>query len=79
MTSTSPAPVVHPYNRGLRAWIDAGAELADCTTPDTADIGAYAHGLVIPGGSHPVHGERRFAFNAGWTWDSDRRGWQRTA
>jgi len=51
----------------------------DCTSPFTAEIGQYAHRLVIPGSIHPVHGERRFAFNAGWTWDAERHGWQRTA
>jgi hypothetical protein len=42
-------------------------------------VGEYAHRLVIPGTIHPVHGERRFAFNAAWTWDAERHGWRRTA
>ena len=78
-SAAPPDAIVHPYNRGLRAWIDAGAELADCTAPDTATIGAYAHRLAIPGGSHPAHGERRRGINRDWTWDADRHGWQRTA
>jgi hypothetical protein len=77
--SAPPDAIVHPYNRGLAAWIDAGADLADCTAPATAEIGEYAHRLAIPGASHPVHGERRAGLGRAWTWDADRHGWRRTA
>jgi hypothetical protein len=79
MTSLSRAPEPHPYNRGLAAWIDAGADLAGCTSPSTAAIGAYAHRLAIPGPSHPAPGERRWTPYRAWTWDADQQAWRRTA
>ena len=80
--NSTPSPVdalMAHYNRGLRAWIDAGADLADCTAPATAELGDYAHRLAIPGPSHPVHGERRAGLGRAWQWDAGRHGWRRTA
>jgi len=78
MTSTASAvdALMAHYNRGLAAWIDAGAELADCTAPATAELGDYAHRLAIPGASHPTDGERRVTPGHGWQWDAERHGWR---
>jgi hypothetical protein len=49
----------------------------DCTSPYTAEVGEYAHRLVIPGTIHPTNGEQRLAFSRTWQWDSECHGWKR--
>lgn len=78
MTSTASAvdALLAHYNRGLREWIEAGADLADCTAPATAGMGDEAHRLAIPGASHPTDGERRVTPGHVWQWDAERHGWR---